>query len=58
MEAVGVSGGAGQFTYPVRRETGISRESRRHIDGEKTHAKSDDHDFMEKLEQFVKDNQH
>ena len=57
MEAVGVGDGAGQFTYPVRRETGISRESRRDIDNAKTHAKSDSNDFMEKLEQFVNDSQ-
>jgi hypothetical protein len=55
IEAVGVGDGAGQFTYPVRRETGISRESRRDIDSAKQHLKSDSHDFMEKLEQFVRD---
>jgi hypothetical protein len=57
IEAVGVGDGAGQFTYPVRRETGISRESRRDIDSAKQHLKSDSHDFMEKLEQFVRDSQ-
>lgn len=57
IEAVGVGNGAGQFTYPVRRETGISRESRRDIDSAKQHYKSDNHDFMEKLEQFVRDSQ-
>ncbi len=57
IEAVGVGDGAGQFTYPVRRETGISRESRRDIDGAKQHLKSDSCDFMEQLEQFVRDSQ-
>ena len=57
IEAVGVGDGAGQFTYPVRRETGISREFRRDINSAKQHLKSDSHDFMEKLEQFVRDSQ-
>jgi hypothetical protein len=57
IEAVGVGDGAGQFTYPIRRETGISRESRRDIESSKHHLKSDSNDFMEKLDEFVRNSQ-
>jgi hypothetical protein len=56
MGAVGVNDGAGQFTFPVRRETGNSRESNRDIGEAKAHAKSDSCEFLARLDQFTKDN--
>jgi hypothetical protein len=55
-EAVGVGDGAGHFTYPVRRETGISRPSRPDVASEKTQYKSDSYEFLDSLLQFVKEN--
>jgi len=53
---VGVSDGKGRFSYPVRRETGISRVSREDVPVGKLHLKSDNRDFMRELAQFVRDN--
>lgn len=53
--AVAVSNGDGQYTYPVRRETGISREGRNNVPVGKLHLKSDNRDFMHQLRQFIRD---
>ena len=55
MEVVAVNDGEGHFSYPVRRETGLSRETPHKIDDAKTHLKSDSFDFMERLQQFVRE---
>jgi hypothetical protein len=55
-EAVAVNDGAGRFSYPVRRETGINRVSREDVPIGKLHLKSDNRDFMRELDQFVRDN--
>jgi hypothetical protein len=55
-QAVGVSDGSGQYSYPVRRETGISRPSRLDVMSEKLHFKSDSFEFLKTLIQFIKDN--
>ena len=52
-EPVGVNDGAGRYTYPVRRETGLTRVSRDEIFGPKRHMKSDNYDFLRELYQFV-----
>jgi len=52
---VAVNDGAGRFTYPVRRETGIARVARNDL-LHKIHLKSDNRDFMPKLKQFVREN--
>jgi Putative DNA-binding domain len=54
-EVVGVSDGEGHYTYPVRRETGIKRESRDNLAMPKSHMKSDNYDFLRDLEQLVFD---
>lgn len=46
-----------RYSYPVRRETGISRVEIDEISGQKLHLKSDNWDFMHQLRQFIKDNQ-
>jgi hypothetical protein len=51
-EVVGVHDGQGHYTYPARRETGITRESPSHLAMER-HVKSDNRDFLADLEQFV-----
>jgi hypothetical protein len=55
FEAVGVGDGADRFSYPTHRETGISRVARGEINSAKTHLKIDDHDFMAKLQPFVRE---
>jgi hypothetical protein len=45
----------GTYSYPIRRETGITRESRLDIASPKTHLKSDRYEFLEALSQFVHD---
>jgi hypothetical protein len=52
-EPVGAHDGAGRYTYPVRRETGITRVSRREIFDPKMHMKSNNYDFLDEIEQFV-----
>jgi hypothetical protein len=52
-EPVGVRDDAGRYSYPVRRETGLTRVSRREISDAKTHVKSDNCDFLSELDQFV-----
>ena len=56
LEVVGVRGPNGQYTYPVRRDTGLERESPRQIDEAKRHMKSDNHDFLSELAKFVDEN--
>jgi predicted HTH transcriptional regulator len=53
---VAVNDGLGRFSYPVRRETGITRVSREDVPIGKLHLKSDNRDFMRELTQFVQDN--
>jgi predicted HTH transcriptional regulator len=53
---VGVHGGQGQYTYPVRRETGIDRASASEIAKQKARIDNDNHDFVRELNQFVLDN--
>jgi hypothetical protein len=53
---VAVSDGHGRYTYPVRRETGISRGSIEDVPVRKLHLKSDNRDFMNQLKQFIRDN--
>ena len=55
-EAVAVSDGLGRYSYPVRRETGISREDPGDVPVRKLYLKSDNRDFMHQLKQFIKDN--
>lgn len=57
MEPVGVSDGDGRYTYPIRRETGLTRTSRDSIVGVKLHEKSDSRDFLSALEHFVRDSE-
>jgi hypothetical protein len=52
-EPVGVHDGAGQHTYPVRRETGLTRVARSDIVRSKTDVKSDNQDFLSELYKFV-----
>jgi hypothetical protein len=42
-----------QRLYPVRRETGISRESSSAASKDKGHIESDNRNFLRDLEQFV-----
>lgn len=53
---VAVSDGIGRFSYPVRRETGITLVSREDIALLDLYLKSDNRDFMVSLKQFVRDN--
>lgn len=55
-EAVGVSNGRGQYSYPVRRETGITRGPRDEVPVHQLYLKSDNRDFMHELQQFIHDN--
>jgi hypothetical protein len=55
-EAVAVSDGQGRYSYPVRRETGISRVDPYDVPVRKLHLKSDNRDFMHQLKQFIDDN--
>jgi len=50
---VGVHDGQGHYTYPVRRETGISRESPYDASKGRGHIESDNRNFLRDLEQFV-----
>jgi len=54
-EAVAVSDGLGRYSYPVRRETGISRVDPGDVPVRKLYLKSDNRDFMQQLKQFIKD---
>jgi predicted HTH transcriptional regulator len=53
---VAVNDGTDRFSYPVRRETGISRVAREDVPILKLHLKSDNRDFMRALIQFTRDN--
>jgi len=53
---VAVNDGFGRFSYPVRRETGITRVAWADVPVLKLHLKSDNRDFMRVLSQFVRDN--
>ena len=53
---VAVNDGTDRFSYPVRRETGISRAAREDVPILKLHLKSDNRDFMRALVQFIRDN--
>jgi hypothetical protein len=53
---VAVNDGTDRFSYPVRRETGISRVAREDVPILKLHLKSDNRDFMRALIQFIRDN--
>jgi hypothetical protein len=53
---VAVSDGSGHYSYPVRRETGVSRERMDDVPVRKLHLKSDNRDFMHQLKQFIRDN--
>lgn len=52
---VGVRDEHGRYTYPVRRETGLRRETRDALLTPKLHMKSDNHDFLAELEQFARE---
>lgn len=52
-EPIGVNDGASRYTYPVRRETGLTRVTREQILNPKIHIKSDNCDFLRELYQFV-----
>jgi hypothetical protein len=54
--AVAVNDGDGHYTYPVRRETGIQRVSQMDLLRPKIHMKSDNHDFLRELMQFIAEN--
>ncbi len=54
-EVAGVNDGQAHYTYPVRRETGITRVSRHELMTPKLHMKSDNYDFLCDLNQFVLD---
>lgn len=54
-EPVGVNDGAGHYSYPVRRETGLTRVSREEIFKPKMHMKSENYDFLRELYRFVKE---
>ena len=53
---VAVTDGEGHYTYPMRRETGISRGRRDDVPVMKRDLKSDNEDFMHRLRQFIKEN--
>jgi hypothetical protein len=54
-QVVGVTDGAGHFTYPVRLQTGRSLGTLSEIGSRKTYLKSDNFDFVNELLQFVRD---
>ncbi len=51
-EPVGVHDGHGHYTYPVRREAGVTRVSRKEVFNPKMYIKSDNYDFLRELYQF------
>jgi hypothetical protein len=53
---IGVHNGAGQYTFPVRRETGKALVSKSDVAGGKTLIKSDNYDFLKNLATFVREN--
>jgi hypothetical protein len=55
-EPVGVKGANGSYTYPVRHGTGIVREAPEKLRDARIHDKNDNFDFLERLQQFVRDN--
>jgi Putative DNA-binding domain len=55
-EVVAVSEGSGRYSYPVRRETGISWPPRDEVQAKKLCVKSDNRNFMHDLQQFIHDN--
>ena len=55
-QVVEVSDGCGRYSYPVRRETGITRPPRDEVQISKLDLKSDNRDFMHELQQFIHDN--
>jgi hypothetical protein len=50
---VGVGDGAGHYTYPVRRETGVARVSRSAIELAKMEVTGDSHNYIKTLQQVV-----
>jgi Putative DNA-binding domain len=52
-EPAGVNDGSGRYTYPVRRETGLMRVPRDEVLNPKIHMKSDNHEFLRELYQFL-----
>jgi len=54
---VAVTDGDGHYSYPLRRETGISREDPGDVPVRKLYLKSDNRDFMHQLRQFIGDEQ-
>ncbi len=54
---VAVKDEKGRYSYPIRRETGIERVSRDHIQSAKLHLKGDNFDFVQDLNQFVLEEQ-
>jgi hypothetical protein len=55
QNVVEVKGEAGRYSYPVRLETGLERVARDEIAIAKLHVKSDNFDFVQELEQFLKE---
>jgi hypothetical protein len=55
-ETVGVKCPNGSYTYPVRRGTGIAHENPGKLREARIHDKNDNLDFLERLQQFVRDN--
>jgi hypothetical protein len=53
-DVVGVRDGQGRYTYPIRRETGLTRVSSFDVVKEKAHVKNDNRDFLRDLEQFIR----
>ena len=53
---VAVTDGEGHYTYPMRRETGISRGPRDDVPVMRLDLKSDNQDLMHRLRQFIKEN--
>jgi hypothetical protein len=52
---VGVSDGQDRYSYPARRETGITRVSRDRVPVSGLHLKSDNQNFLEELWRFTKE---
>lgn len=53
---VAVTDGKDHYTYPLRRESGLSRGRRDDVPVLKLDLRSDNHDFMHQLRQFIKEN--
>jgi hypothetical protein len=53
---IGVHNGAGQYTFPVRRETGKALVSKSDVAGGKMLVKSDNYDFLKNIVTFVREN--